>query len=159
MIGALTVKPLLIAIGALLVALAVAIGTIVVKDARHDAALSKVQADVATCGTELTAATESNANLTRANASQTQVVEDLAGRLDKAITETERLDELLADAGARQRALQAERDTALAQLDTIRETDYANDPSCAAWGAAPVCGRISAGVQERWRIARSGPGN
>ena len=153
MLAQLTVKPLLIACGVLLAVVLGLIGALVVQGSRHDAAYAKLQTTANTCATERDAATTKVGELARANASQQQAIEGLASRLDAAITETERLDELLTNAEDAAALAHAERERALGALNDLREITYATDPSCAAWGAAPVCAAISGGVQERWRQA------
>ncbi|HEY3434254.1 MAG TPA: hypothetical protein VGK41_01240 [Solirubrobacterales bacterium] len=155
LMSSLTVKPLLIACGVLLAACIALVGTIVVKDARHDAAITKVEKDRDTCGVERAAAEVKVSELARANASQQLAVEDLADKLNRAIDETERLDELLTISETNLRDAHLQRDIALADLNDLREITYANDPSAAAWGALPVPAAISDGVHQRWRAARS----
>ena len=155
MFATLTVKPLLIACGVLLAVVLGLIGALVVQGSRHDAAYAKLQTTAQTCAVERGAAETKVTELARANASQQQAVEDLARRLDAAITETERLDELLTTAENQTAAAHAERDRALGALNDLREITYATDPSCAAWGAAPVCAAISGGVHDRWRQAEA----
>lgn len=153
MLAQLTVKPLLIACGVLLAVVLGLIGALVVQGSRHDAAYAKLQTTANTYATERDAATTKVGELARANTSQQHAIEGLASRLDAAITETERLDELLTNAEDAAALAHAERERAFAALNDLREITYATDPSCAAWGAAPVCAAISGGVQERWRQA------
>ena len=153
MLAQLTVKPLLIACGVLLAVVLGLIGALVVQGSRHDAAYAKLQTTAKTCGAERDIAEAKVEELARANTSQQQAVEGLVTRLDAAITETERLDELLTNAEDAAALAHAERERAFAALNDLREITYATDPSCAAWGAAPVCAAISGGVQERWRQA------
>jgi hypothetical protein len=151
----LTVKPLLWACGILLALLLTACGALYVQAAAHDRDIAIAKAATSECETKLEATSTANQNLAAANAKQQAAVEDLVGKLDRAIGETERLDILLADAEARASAAHRERDRALAQVTELREKIYATDPSCAAWGAAPVCAAISDGVREGWNKARS----
>ena len=155
MFATLTVKPLLIACGILLAACAGLTGALVVQDARADKRYAELDTTAQTCAVERGAAETKVTELARANTSQQQAVEDLARRLDAAITETERLDELLTTAENQTAAAHAERDRALGALNDLREITYATDPSCAAWGAAPVCAAISGGVHDRWRQAEA----
>ena len=153
MISTLTVKPLLIACGALSAVVVLLLGLLVVRDARADAAYAKLEATASTCDVERKAAETKVGELALSNTSQQHAIEGLASRLDAAITETERLDELLTNAEDAAALAHAERERAFAALNDLREITYATDPSCAAWGAAPVCAAISGGVQERWRQA------
>lgn len=153
MLGKLTVKPLLWACGLLLLAVAGLTGALVVQGARHDAAIAKVEADRDDLQTKLGAAEGSLTAAVEANAKSHKAVEDLAGKLDVAIRETERLDELLLSAETELSYTRRARDDALAKLESQRENVYASDPSCSAWGAAPVCGRITGSVLDEWRDA------
>lgn len=153
MLSKLTIKPLLWACGLLLIAVAGLSGTLLVKDARHDAALAEKDSEITRLTTELTAADGQVETLAKTNATQTRAVESLAAKLNAAIDETEELDALLLATEAERDAAHHARDVALAEVKTKREQDYASDPSCSAWGRAPVCGRITASVLDEWAAA------
>lgn len=153
MLGKLTVKPLLWACGLLLLAVAGLAGALVVQGARHDAAIAAVEAERDDLQTKLGAAEGSLTSAVEANARSHKAVEDLAAKLDVAIRETERLDELLLSAETELSYTRQARDRALAELETQRENVYATDASCGAWGAAAVCSRITGSLQEQWRDA------
>lgn len=149
----LAVKPLLWLCGLLLAAVGALTVTLVVKDARNDAEVATLRGELEAAKTNLDAATTSRDTAVAANESNRTTIEDLAKRLDTAITETERLDGLLVSADNKLLAAQRDRAEAIAKLEAQRENDYANDPTCGAWGAAPVCGRITGSLLDQWREA------
>lgn len=151
----LAVKPLLWICGLLLAAVGALTLTMIVKDARHNAALTKAESARDDATRNLSAANDEVDRLAKTNTNQQGVVEALAGKLDAAISETERLDGLLTIAQDRLIAATRARDDALAKLTTERENDYATDPNCAAWGAAAVCGRLTDGLLDQWRDAQA----
>lgn len=150
----LAVKPLLWAVG-LLVALNLAqLGIHAVRISGMEADLAEVTGQRNTAQTQLTATEGARSTAVAVNEGQRKVIEDLAARLDTAITENENIDRLLTDATNTLAYVQRQRAEAVAQLEAERENDYATDPSCAAWGAAPVCGRITGGLLDQWRGAQ-----
>lgn len=153
MMGKLTVKPLLWACGILFAAVLALSGVIVVKDARHETAITTKTSRITELERELGAADGQVETLAAANAKQTKTVESLVAKLETAIHETANLDELLQRKESEARDALKARDRALAQLTTKREQDYASDPSCSTWGAAPVCGRITGSVFDEWTAA------
>lgn len=160
-----TPTPLLYASGALLV-LSVGLATaLVVQDARHAAALAELttakQAAEASADIEATKAEvflDKLRELAQTNGQQRGVVDDLAHRLKSAIGQAQATARVLADVIEQRDAAHAERDRTLAQLTQLRETLYANDPSCATWGARPVCGALSDSLRDQWTRARTGAG-
>ena len=149
----LTIKPLLWICAALLVACASLTATIVVKDARHKAVVAQLTSEKAQLATSLTTTKDSLATAEATNGRQQLAVAALADKLDIAIRETERLDRLLTEAETDLAFTRKARDRALAALELERETVYETDPSCRAWGSAPVCSGITASLQEQWRSA------
>lgn len=154
MFAKLTVTPLLWACGLLLAAVAWLGITLWGIGARHDGEIATVQAKLDTAISERDAARAEVRSAVLTNTSQQGIIEDLAARLNDAITANEQLDRLLTDANNTLIVAQRERAAALSQLEAQRETDYATDPSCAAWGAAPVCARITGGLRDQWRAAQ-----
>lgn len=153
MLGTLTVKPLLWACGILFAAVLALSGVIVVKDARHDAAITAKATEISDLQRELSAADGQVVVLAAANAKQTKTVESLVGKLEMAVQETADLDRLLRGSEAETRDALNARDKALALLTSQRDKDYASDPSCSAWGTTPVCGRITGSVLDEWNAA------
>lgn len=149
----LTIKPLLWICAALVLACASLTTVIVVKDARHKATVAQLQSEKDTCANSLATTKDSLATAEATNGRQQLAVAALAGKLDIAIRETERLDKLLTEAETDLAATRKARDRALAALEVERENVYATDPSCAAWGAAPVCAGLTGSLQEHWRSA------
>lgn len=149
----LTVKPLLWICAALLAVIGVLSGVIWANGKEHTAAMATCEAERDTAQTQLSAAEGALETAIATNARGQKAIEDLASKLDAAISETERLDHLLLAAETELGYTQNARDTLLARLETERGAIYANDPTCAAWADAPVCGRISGGLQEQWRAA------
>lgn len=153
MMGMLTVKPLLWVCGILMAAVAALSGLLLVKDARHEAAITTKTSQIADLERELGAADGQVKTLAAANAKQTKTVESLVGKLEIAVQETANLDTLLRGTEADLHNALNARDKALALLTSQRDKDYASDPSCSAWGASPVCGRITGSVFDEWRAA------
>lgn len=151
----LAVKPLLWAVGLLLALNLAQWGMHTVKVAGLEKDLAEVTGQRNSAKTQLDA-TESARNTALAvNEGQKKVVEELIARLDTAITENENIDRLLTDANNTLAYVQRQRAEAVAQLEAERENDYATDPNCNAWGAAPVCGRITGGLLDQWRDAQA----
>jgi hypothetical protein len=158
----LAVKPLLWIAGILLAANLAQFGVGIVRTSALKGDLAIVTAERDAAITNLAAADNARAAAVAANVSQKATVEELAARLDTAITENEGLDRLLTDANNTLRLVQRQRAEAIAKLEAEREKDYALDPSCGAWGAAAVCGRITGGLLDQWRgtqAAGRGDGN
>ena len=150
----LAVKPLLWAVGLLLALNLAQLGIHAVQTSRLEAKLAIAESAASSANTQLAATEDARNTAVAVNEGQKKVVEDLLARLDTAITENENIDQLLTDANNTLAYVQRQRAEAVAQLEAERENDYATDPSCAAWGAAPVCGRITGGLLDQWRGAQ-----
>lgn len=122
-------------------------------DARWAEKLAPVQAERDRLTEELARSELAVTTLTRANGRQQSTIHELASKLDAAITQTEQLDALLAAAEAGAAEARRSRDAALAAMTQQQEQDYASNRDCADWGAAAVCGAVSARVSEQWRAA------
>lgn len=153
MIAKLTVKPLLITVALLVLVVATLSGTLLVKNARHGEAVAKLTRDRDVALRDKEAAVSAVEALTTTDARKMKTIEELVGKLDAAIDQTERLDELLAFAERELDATRNERDVALAKIRTQREQDYASDSTCGAWGAGAVCGRLTGSVLDQWNDA------
>lgn len=121
-------------------------------DARWEAKLAPIEAERDQLRQQVETDAASIEGLNRVNSTQLVTIHDLAGKLDAAITMNERLDELLQDAETSARAAREAFEQQLAAMATQQEGDYANR-DCAEWGAAPVCGAVTARVSEQWRAA------
>ena len=153
MLSKLTIKPLLWAVGLLLVLSAALSVTVAVQRTLHAAAISELQSKVDRAEREANGLRGQLDAAKGTNRNNAKTIAELAERLDAAITEAERLDELLAEAADTLHTTRAARDRALAQLTTQREQVYASDPSCAAWAAGPVCAAVSGSLFELWGSA------
>ncbi|HOU64685.1 MAG TPA: hypothetical protein PK861_01460 [Thermomonas sp.] len=151
----LAVKPLLWAVGLLLALNLAQWGMHTVEVAGLEKHLAEVTGQRNNAQTQLSATERARNTAVATNEGQRKVIEDLAARLDMAITENENIDRLLTDANNTLRLVQRQRADALAQLEAERENDYATDPNCSSWGAAPVCGRITGGLLDQWRGAQA----
>lgn len=149
----LTVKPLLWTILALLVLLVVQWGVNKAAVASARTAVAEAKAAVADVSGKLTVSDEALAAAATANTSNTAVIKDLQQRLSDAVGRRQEVQAALAKAEADRDAARAARNAATAALNAQREKTYANDPSCAAWGARPVCGAISDGLRQQWQDA------
>ena len=154
----LTVTPLLYACGILFALLLVTGGTAryfhgEMKDARKSEADAKT-ANEAVVGGLNTRISELNA----ANAHEQAVVKEVAKRLHTAVGQHEQAEQALADAITQRDRARRERDRAHSLTRKAQEAKYENDESCAAWGARPVCGRITDGVLDQWERARGSDG-
>lgn len=123
-------------------------------DARWTEKLAPVEAERDTLRTQVATDQRSIDTLSKVNGNQLTTIHDLAGKLDRAITQTEKLDALLGEAEVRAHAARDERDAALAAMTRQQENDYASNRDCADWGAGAVCGAVSARVSEQWRTAQ-----
>lgn len=92
------------------------------------------------------------------NENEHAVVEELAKRLFIAVGKRQQAEKALTDAITNRDSARRERDRVLCQLRQAQEASYANDETCAAWGARPVCGRITDGVLDQWQRARGSDG-
>lgn len=140
-------------VGGLLAAVVALSGALVVQDALHDTAMAELESKAHECDIKLDASDGALQSALTTNASANAAVSDLAGKLDTALKETERLDGLLLSAETELHYTQRVRDEALAALQSGRGKVYASDASCGAWGAAAVCGRITGSVLDQWRDA------
>lgn len=149
----LTVKPLLWACGILLAACSALAISMVVINAKHDAAMTTANsradaAEILAGNRQLAITSMAHTNLT-----QNLAIDDLAKRLDEAVGKKQQTEQALASAEKQRDAARQARDTLLAQSRAETEKTYATDPTCAAWGRAPVCPGISDSVQKSWRAA------
>lgn len=89
--------------------------------------------------TKLDAATEANAgNMSTINAQR--------DALDACVGLNQFVERLAAQATADYEAAKALRDQAAADRRAARSKVYANDPTCGAWAAGPVCRAVSDGL-------------
>lgn len=131
---------------------AVAFGFQTVQLHYADAALKGANAD-------LKAAKESlDAAVTTAKSNH-DAITDLTGRLTACVGENQRVQQAADSAAAQAARAQAQRNTALRQLSEAKKELYATNATCAAWGSAPVCGGVSAGLRDLWSATRSADEN
>lgn len=149
----LTVKPLLWTIAALLVALVVQWGIYSARLAKAHTSLAYANSAMAEAKATLKAVNQAMAQAVTANRSNTASILDLQQRLSDAVGRRQQVQAALAAAEAERDAAKAARNAASAALKAEREKTYATDPSCSAWGARPVCGAISNGLQQQWEDA------
>lgn len=149
----LTVKPLLWTILALLVLLVVQWGISSARLAKAHTSVAYANSAMAEATATLNTVNEAMAQAITANRSNVAVITDLQQRLSDAVGRRQEVQAALAKAEADRDAARAARNAATAALNAQREKTYANDPSCAAWGARPVCGAISDGLQQQWKGA------
>ena len=160
----LTVKPLLWAVGILLVLAVGLIGALVVQGARHSAVVAGLEAQVTTGATDLASAKhdlgvtgQALNNALQTNLSMKTSVDDLAQRLQDEVGRRQNTQAVLEQAEQQRDAARSARDSAINTLKTEREKLYATDATCADWGQRPVCAAVSGSVQDQWRRA-AGPG-
>lgn len=144
-----TVKPLLIALA--LMAIALSVVSIV---AWNQA--STIDAQEVTIETQTGTINDLNASnkaLASANDHQTQKIADLVARYNKLVGIASELEES-------KRAAVKQRDTAFAKLDNYRrslnqqrQVIYDTDKTCADWGSRPVCPAISHSLPDEWNKA------
>lgn len=149
----LTVKPLLWVIAALLVLLVLQWGVNKAAVASARASVADARAAVATADAQLTVTGKALADALQANLTNNASIDQLQQRLDEAVGRRQQVQQALANAEAERDAARSARNAASAALKTDREKTYATDQSCAAWGARPVCGAISNGLQQQWERA------
>lgn len=131
---------------------AVAFGFQTVQLHYADAALKVAKADLKAANESLDAA------VTTAKSNH-DAITDLSGRLTACVGETQRVRQAAETAAAQAARAQAQRNTALRQLSEARKELYASNATCAAWGSAPVCGGVSAGLRDLWSATRSADEN
>ena len=147
-----TLKPMTIAaVVAILAALAGGIGCWIL-GARLDAAQTEALAQRARANAFEARLRE----VVAANTAADTAILDLRSRLDTCVGQAQDVETAIGDAIAERDAATIERDRLREQLQKAREADYAEDPTCRAWGATPVCGRVTRRVREQWDAARGG---
>ena len=155
MFKSLTVKPLLWTILALLIALSVLGVLYHARGTELDGMQAKVDA-----AAKVQAQAEANLEAAvKTNASQKGVINDLALRLSNAIGQKQAVEEINATALASRDAAVAARARAETELRRLKETVYATDATCAAWGNQPVCPAISDQLRLQWDNASTGDRN
>ncbi len=92
-----------------------------------------------------------------ANRSNLTTIATLEDKLEQAVGQEQQTAAALAKAITERNAARSARDSALDKLRKDRETTYATDPTCADWGARPVCAAISDSLQLEWDQARQLP--
>lgn len=157
-VSRLTVTPLLYACGILFALLLVATGTAryfhgEMKDAEQAKTDAATAHDAVVGGLNTRIST-----LAGANKHEQAVVKELARRLVTAVGQHQQAETALTNAIDTRDRARRERDRALSQLRQAQEANYANDETCAVWGARPVCGRITDGVLDQWQRARGSDG-
>lgn len=156
----LTITPLLYACACLLLA-CVGLSTALFVQHWHGKAdradltvqLSDAQAKLYVANTSVTLMQASIDNLQATLTNNAQVSDELAKRLHEAIGINQAIEQANQTALAERDAARAARDKAIFDLKTARNTLYATDPTCGAWGRAPVCGAISGSVFDQWQKA------
>lgn len=151
----LAVKPLLWLAGILLALNVAQFGLGMVRASAAEATIATLTGERDTANANLEAASDARNTAVAANRGQTKTIEALAAKLDAAITENENIDRLLTDANNTLQLVKRQRAEAIASLEAEREKDYAEDASCAAWGATAVCGRVTGGLLDQWRSAQA----
>lgn len=162
----LTVKPLLWAVGILLVVASGLAIALFVQGAHHGAVVSKLEAKVTTTKASLDSAEhdlsvtgKSLSNALQSNLSMKGSVDDLVRRLQEEVGRRQNTQAVLEQAENQRDAARAARDSAINTLKTEREKLYATDATCADWGARPVCPAVSGSLPEQWRRATTPGGN
>ena len=146
MFKSLTVKPLLWTI----LALTLALGTMTLLWHGRGSTIDGLEAQV-----EASAKVQkqAEANLSAAvatNQNQKAIINDLALRYSNLVGQKQAVDEANARAVAARDAAVAARNRATNELNRLKETIYATDATCAAWGSQPVCPAISDQLQLQW---------
>lgn len=153
-LGKLTIKPLLIAVGVLLLALAVLTTLYIGRGSTIDS-----QAEtIATQKRALEQAASAIKAADDANAAAMATVTDLNRRLTEAIGQNQRTEEANAAALAQLDKARRDRDRYRAEAQRLKEATYATDPTCNEWGARPVCPAISDQLRDQWARAAGGRG-
>lgn len=150
----LTVKPLLIACAVQLVAL----GILTTLYLGRGDTIEAQQGTIAAQKTSLEQAGQAIVAAGEANAESQLVIADLKQRLADAIGQNQRTEEANAAALAQLAAARRDRDRYRAEAQRLKEATYATDPTCADWGARPVCPAISDQLRDRWARAAGGGG-
>lgn len=151
----LSVKPLLIACGVLVLACAALTTTLLISNAAHDAAMARMEGRADKLSAQLSSAQDSAAALYTANQSQTQAIRELQQRLSDAVGQEQRTAEVLQSTTAQRDAERTARQRAETALRAQRDQTYATDSTCAAWGRAPVCAAISDSLRQQWEETRA----
>ena len=152
LIGKLTVKPLLWAIAALLLALTVLTTLYVGRGATIDAQATALEAK----DEALKLAAANLRDAADANRASADVIADLNARLKAAIGQNQAVEAANQKARAELAAAQRERQRQAAEIARLKENIYATDPNAAAWSRAAVPGRIAGQLQHRWDALRAG---
>lgn len=150
MLKYLTVKPLMIACGALLLALAVLTPLYIGRGTTIDA----LQATVDTQASALKTAADTIRGAEAVNDAAMDVIEDLKQRLTAAIGENQAVAEANARARTALATAQRDRDRTAAELKRLKESLYATDETAAAWSRAAVPAGIGDRLRQRWDAAR-----
>lgn len=148
----LTVKPLLIACGVLLLALSVVTMLYVGRGQTIDAQA----ATITQLQGQVTAANESVAAATRVNSGQTEKIRELVTRIRGLVGQNEELEEARRAALAERDRARLERDRRHREVQQLKEKIYANDQDCADWGARPVCAALTDQLRLEWGDAHRG---
>lgn len=151
-IGKLAVKPLLIAclvLGALLIAASIGL---YVQNAKIDG-LQVAQTALKSENAQLV---QTLKDATSTNEHQTQTVHQLTDKLREVVGQRDQAEEANRKAVAARNAAERARQRAYTELQRIKADIYENDPTCAAWGARPVCPAIDDRLRQQWEEARRG---
>lgn len=149
-----TVKPLLIAVGVLLLAVGVLVAILLVENSSHRASMAAVEGQRDVAQAEVRTLRQAFNTMFEANTTNVGNVKQLAQALKNQIGREQRTAQALADADTALAAARAKAADYQRQLLAQRTETYANDPTCAAWGRAAVCGGITGSVFEQWEAAR-----
>lgn len=142
----LSVKPLLIACGVLLLALAVVTALYVGRGTTIDAqatTITQLQGQVK-------AGNDAVAEAKRVNKTQKATIKDLVDRIDELVGQAHDLEEARRAALAERDRARQERDRRHREVQQLKEKIYATDQDCADWGARPVCAAITDQLRLEW---------
>lgn len=159
LLAKLSVKPLLFAVCALLLWVAGLHAYILIESNAHKAAITAVEGQRDLAEQERNTLREAFKTMGEANTTNVANVKALAQALKNQIGREQRTAQALAAADTALAAARAKAADYQRQLLAQRTSTYANDPTCAAWGRAAVCGAISGSVFDQWEAARGAGGN
>lgn len=155
MFKSITVKPLLWTI----LALTIALGVLAVLYHARGVALDGMN-DKVTAAQKVQKQAEANLDAAvETNKKNKAVIEDLALRYATLVGQNQAITEANEKATAQRDAAARARDKATFELARLKETIYATDPTCAAWGSQPVCPAIGDRLRDLWNHEAAGDGN
>lgn len=148
----LTVKPLLIACGVLLLALTVVTALYVGRGQTIDAQA----ATITQLQGQVTAANEAVATAKQVNTNQTAKIKSLVSRIGELVGQAHDLEQARRKALAERDRARQERDRRHREVQQLKEKIYATDQDCADWGARPVCAAITDQLRLEWSDSQHG---